>query len=141
MNAGTRADHNRFCVTEEWDLVRDARGRGVRHHVTYELSLPDGRRLRTRISRPVNKTTYGPGLWRTILREQLAVGENEFWACVNDSVLPERGLAGPTPQTTLPAGLAYQLIHQVGLEEKVVATMSLEHAMAVMAEFWSRPPR
>src|SRR4051794_41203434 len=59
----TRDDHQRFCAVEGWVQVRNARGKPVRHHETYELSLFDGRILRTRISRPVNRTTYGPAMF------------------------------------------------------------------------------
>ena len=51
----TRQDHEKFCGAEGWGLVRDARGRTGTHHVTYELGLPDGRVLRTRISHPVDR--------------------------------------------------------------------------------------
>lgn len=50
MNAGTRADHNQFCLTEGWELVRGAQGRPVRHHVIYERDLPDLQILRTPVS-------------------------------------------------------------------------------------------
>lgn len=139
MNAGTRSDHNTFCQTEKWVLVRDAQGRPVRHHVTYELPLPDGRILRTRISRPVDKTTYGPALWRSILRDQPDVGEEAFWACVRHKQLPERG--GPPaapPETSLPTGLVHQLIHVAGVSEHEITTMTLAQALARMNDHWSR---
>lgn len=141
MNAGTRVDHNQFCVTEGWDKVRDARGREVRHHVTYELPLADGRILRTRVSRPLKKETYGPDLWKQILgRSQLDVSEGEFWSCVRDKVLPDRGgAAAQVPQRSLPAQLVYQLIHSVGVPEDKVAQMTLEEATARMVAHWSSP--
>lgn len=141
MNPGTRADHDQFCRNEGWELVRDARGRAVAHHVTYELALNDGSILRTRISRPVNKKAYGVHLWKAILREQLVVTEDEFWACVNDRVLPDRGQADQTvPDEALPASLVHQLIHVARVPEDVVKTMSLEQAVARMTEHWSHPP-
>lgn len=140
MNNGTRADHNQFCLNEAWTLVRDAQGRAVRHHVTYELALPKGDVLRTRISRPISKETYGPDLWKTILREQLQVSEVEFWACVSDGIIPDRGTAPATPSNALPAQLVYQLIHTAGIPADQVADMSLDQATATMNEFWSRPP-
>lgn len=141
MNAGTRADHNRFCLTEKWDVVRDARGRAVSHHVTYELQLFDGRVLRTRISRPADKTTYGPTLWKAILRDQLDVTEGEFWACVRNGRIPERGQdAEVPPKAALPAGLVYQLIHVAMVPEAQVRGLTLEEALAAMNAHWSEPP-
>ncbi len=140
MNAGTRVDHSQFCLNEQWDRVRDARGRAVGHHVTYELLLHDGTRLRTRISHPVNKETYGPRLWKTILREQLVVTEEAFWACVQDQRLPDRGQADDeAPAGALPATLAYQLIHQAGVPESEVAQMTLTTAVEAMTAYWSTP--
>ena len=142
MSPGTRATHNQFCLTEKWEAVRNARGGKVTHHITYELPLLDGRRLRTRVSRPADNTTYGPSLWKAILREQLEVTEAEFWACVRDKQLPDRGQdAEPTASASLPAGLVYQLIHVARVHEDEVMAMTLDEANARMAEHWSRPPR
>lgn len=143
MNAGTRVDHNQFCLYEGWELVRNARGGAVAHHVTYELTLRDGTILRTRISHPVNKETYGVSLWKAILRDQLVVTEEQLWACLRNKQLPDRGQDDDdTPEKALPASLAYQLIHEAGVPEAQVATMTLADAMVVMTEHWSkRNPR
>lgn len=121
-------------------LVRESRGRPVRHHVTYELALHDGRILRTRISRPGNTTTYGAGLWRAILHEQLDVSEDEFWACVEDRQVPDRGQSVSEPsRAALPAGLVHHLIHVAGVAEDDVRSMTLAQALSVMTEHWSQP--
>lgn len=67
MSPGSRASHNQFRLTEKWEAVRNARGGTVTDHITYELLLLDGRRLRARVSRPADNTTYGPGLCKVIL--------------------------------------------------------------------------
>ena len=142
MSPGTRATHNQFCLTEKWEAVRNARGGPVAHHITYELPLWDGRRRRTRVSRPADNTTYGPSLWKTILRDQLEVTEDQFWACVKDKERPNRGQdAQPTSGSSLPAGLVYQLIHIARLPEAHVKGLTLDQANAVMAEHWSQPPQ
>lgn len=138
--AASRRDHDRFCQIEGWDEVRNARGR-TGHHQTYESRLPDGRILRTRISHPVNNDTYGARLWSHILRDQLDVTQTQFWACVDDRTVPDRGVAADaTPANALPAGLVHQLIHVVGVPEGEVAAMSLDQALSVMNEYWSTPP-
>ena len=137
---GSRRDHHRFCQVEGWTEVRNARGNRVGHHLTYELILPDGRVLRSRISRPPNTDTYGPGLWTHILTEQLEVTEGQFWACVSERQLPQRTpAANEPPANPLPAGLVHQLIHSAEVPEAEVAAMSLERALEVMNEYWSRP--
>jgi hypothetical protein len=139
--AASRRDHVKFCQTEGWTEVRNARGQHVRHHITYELALGSGAILRTRISRPANSDQYGPRLWSTILADQLCVTEDEFWSCVRRGVLPVREAPAPIlPSNALPASLAYQLIHDAGIPEHDVAQLNLDEALAIMREHWSRPP-
>ncbi len=116
--------------------MRDARGRTGTHHVTYELDLADGRILRTRSSHPVYRTTYGQGMWKHILRDQLDVDEPRFWACVRDGARPDRGTPEP-PAGALPADLVYLLISRVGLDESEVAGLSKDDAVARVQRFWA----
>lgn len=134
--APTRKDHDAFCRTEGWRVVRDARGRSGTHHVTYELDLPDGRVLCTRISHPPDRTGYGRSRWWHILRDQLHVSEQEFWACARDGVRPDRG-APTMPSDALPAELVHLLIAKVGLPESEVAAMSKDEAIARLQRFWT----
>lgn len=130
-----RRAHEKFCEVEDWVRVRDARGRTGTHHVTYELTLKDGRILRTRISHPVDRTSYGPSMWAHILRDQLSITEQEFWACVNDGIKPSRG-APNVPAEALPAELVFLLINRVGLDETAVAAMTKDQAAARLNEYW-----
>ncbi|QQN78287.1 cytotoxic translational repressor of toxin-antitoxin stability system [Streptomyces sp. XC 2026] len=131
-----RENHDRFCRTEEWKQVRDARGRTGTHHVTFELALYDGRILRTRISHPVDRTRYGPAIRRHILRDQLDVTEEEFWACAQRGELPDRGTPEP-PREALPADLVHLLLHRVGLDEGTVAGMTKNDAVARLQQYWT----
>jgi hypothetical protein len=132
----TRRDHEEFCEIEGWQRVRNARGRTGTHHVTFEFALPDGRILRTRISHPVDRSTYGPRLWAHIPRDQLGVSESEFWHCVRDGVAPDRG-APAQPAAALPAELAYLLVNRVGLSESEVAGMSKTEAIERLNRYWT----
>ena len=132
----TRKDHDTFCRVEEWVPVRDARGRAGTPHVTYELALPDGRILRTRISHPVNRNNYGRSMWNHILRDQLQVGEDDFWACVQDGIKPDRGVPA-APAEALPADLVRLLIHRVGLDEGDVGRMDKDEAVARVQQYWT----
>jgi hypothetical protein len=132
----TRADHDKFCQVERWQQVRDASGRKGGHHVTYELGLPDGRMLRTRVSHPPDRTDYGPGLWAYILRDQLQVKESEFWACVTDGTPPNRGHP-PRDAESLPADLVHLLINRVGLGEEQVARMTKVEAVERLNRYWA----
>lgn len=132
-----RKAHQDFCETEGWSQRRSARGKKGQDHLKYELPLEDGRVLRTRISHPPNRTTYAPSMWAHILRDQLDVSEEEFWACVNDGALPERG-SGTPKQPSLPLELVHNL-RKAGIADHEIAGMSLEEATARMTEIWSRP--
>ncbi|MFT4215900.1 MAG: hypothetical protein QM619_01765 [Micropruina sp.] len=136
--AASRSDHRSFCRIEEWSEVQRGTGGGVRHHLTFELNLPDGRILRTHISRPPPaRKTYGAGLWNTILRSQLDVSEEEFWDCVQRKVKPNRGIP-QLPARTIPAGVVTLLIN-LGVPEATILAMSREEAIATLNELLSKP--
>lgn len=115
--------------------MRSARGKGT-HHLTYELALADGRILRTRVSHPPGRESYGADIWRHILRDQLDVTDEEFWACVGNGVKPRRGVP-ETPAEALPLDLVYQLITKVGLAESEVMNMTKDEAVARLNKFWT----
>jgi hypothetical protein len=121
-------DHDRFCQVEGWIGVRDG------DSVTYELGLPDGRVLRTRITR---RDAYGPELWQHVLTDQLEVDEAAFWACVHDGEKPDRGVAKPRPDA-LPVDLVHLLLQRVGLDERAVAAMSRKQAIARLDMYWEQ---
>lgn len=114
-------------------LVRGAAGRPVRHHRTYELTLWNGRILRTRISKPVDGSTYGPSMWAHILREQLEATRAEFWACVNDGLPPDRGApAVVVPTEALPLYL-YRALVGLGVTEDELRGLGPAAAAALHA--------
>ena len=128
---GTRRDHQKFCITEKWTQVLNARAR-TGHHETYELHLPDGRILRTRISHPANvPTTYTKSVWAHILKSQLVVTPQEFWACVRKQILPNRGFPA-IPKSTAPLPVIHTLIKRFGYIEADVAQMSADVAMELL---------
>lgn len=134
--APTRADHQRFCTGEGWSEIRNARGGTGTHHVTYELALPDGRILRTRISHPPDRSTYGIDIWRYILRDQLCISEAEFWACVNDNVKPQRG-GIEAPKEAVPLEVVSLLIRRVRMPEAEVALLGRDEAIARLNQYWA----
>jgi len=104
--------------------------------VTFELTLPDGRVLRTRISHPPNRQAYGPSIWAHILRDQLQVGEAEFWACVREKNVPQRSRGEPA-MPSIPAGVVAQLLSH-GVEESEVQLMSRSDAIERLNLIWSQ---
>ena len=129
----TRADHQQFVVNEGWQQVPST------HHETYELGLADGRVLRTRISRPPNKTTYGARMWAHILRDQLDVTADEFWACVRDGVAPDRTPDDVVEEVdhAIPVDVVNLLVSRVGLTRQDLIGMSRQEAIGRLNEYWS----
>ena len=115
-----------------------SRGKSGQDHVKFELRLPDGSVLRTRISHPVDRTTYAPSMWAHILRDQLAVDADAFWACVRDGVLPQRSRP-EVLKPSLPVGLVRQLLN-AGVPEAEIARMTVDEAATTMTTIWSPPP-
>jgi hypothetical protein len=135
--AATREDHEEFCRAEGWEQVRNARGKTGSHHVTCELALSDGRVLRTRISHPPDRTTYGPRLWAHILRDQLDVSAEEFWALVRSGTAPVRGQTRQQGEG-VPADVVYQLVVRWRIPEDEVATMTKQEAVDRLHSLWSQ---
>ena len=133
----TREDHDDFCTHERWVLVRGSTGRPVTHHKTYELTLWDGRILRTRISRPVDRTDYSPRMWSHILREQLEVTAEVFWRCARDGVLPDRGAPEAlVPRKTVPLYLVRELT-RLGIPEEEILALDAAGAAQLYADLLS----
>ena len=118
-------------------MVRNATGKKNVHHLTYELALADGTVLRTRISRPPDRSSYGASMWAHIWRDQLAVGEAAFWACVNEGTAPDRGGARER-EGTIPLEVVQLLLNRVGLSETEVAKLSRAEAIARLNQFWQQ---
>lgn len=140
LPAPTRAHHRDFCVTEGWTQRTTVRGE-TGDHVRYDLALPDGRILSTRISHPVSgRATYGKRLWAKILRDDLEVTAGAFWACVQEGALPERGIPALPPPEAIPLGLFHQLVTVVGLAEADVRTMTKAEAAQRLADYYTFGP-
>ena len=129
----TRKDYERFCVIEGWTPRQSARGKGT-HHVNYELNLPDGRTLYTRVSHPVDRSDYGVSMWSHILRDQLEVTPDEFWACVNDSRVPDRGVSPDSGWEAIPVGVVTTLIQVFHVPEDEVHSMTKAEAIQRLGE-------
>jgi len=134
----TRHDHQKFCEVEGWTRVRDARGRTGTHQLTYELTLPDGRVLRTRVSHPPDRTDIGKGLFSHILRDQLAVTVEAFWRCVADGVVPDRGAGVTAAGEPVPPEVVHLLTTKVGLSDDQVRKLTKAQAIARLEIYWTQ---
>jgi hypothetical protein len=120
--------------TEEPNLARGRRRTG--DHRRYFRDLPDGTRLRTKVSHDEH-AEIGRDLFHRILRDQLRVTEEGFWDVVHGRASRE-----PEPATEvepLPGWLVTRLILTVGLSEEEVAHMTAEEARTAWLEYQSHP--
>lgn len=137
---GTRADHLKFCQTERWEEVTNARGKAIAHHRTFRLHLPDGDILRTRISHPAHSPQrYSQAMWTQVLGpKQLRVTPAQFWACVERGELPDRGRTTPAPGAeAIPLAIVHQLVRE-GVPQAEVAAMSRTQALARLQALWNQ---
>jgi hypothetical protein len=119
--------------TEEPNLARGRRRTG--DHRRYFRDLPDGTRLRTKVSHD-ERAEIGPDLFHRILRDQLRVTEDQFWAVVRGRFSADAELL--TPIEPIPGWLVTRLVFTVGLSEENVAPMTVEEAQAAWIEYQTR---
>ena len=128
----TNAELRRFVQTEGWQDKDKGSGRRTGDHRRYVLVLEDGDTLYTRVSLGTGGVD-DPALFAHILRDQLRVTEEQFWACVNTGTLPPRPQA-PTleePDNALDAKLARNLLRNVGLTPTDLAGLSKARAVEI----------
>jgi hypothetical protein len=90
------------------------------------------------LAAPSSKETYGRRTWAHILRDQLDVSEREFWACVEDGELPDRGREEThAPVGAIPVDVARLLASRVGLSRAEMQAMTSAQATARLNEFWT----
>jgi hypothetical protein len=118
---------------EEPSLARGKKRVG--DHWRYTKEQPDGTVARTKVSHAV-RDEIGPSLLGHILRDQLGVDEERFWAVVRGR--PEQ--AAPTRDTprTVPGWLVQRLLFTVGLSEAEVRALTPDEAHAAQVEYQTR---
>lgn len=124
--------HRKFVETEGWERKGTARGSGkTGDHYRYSLPLATGEVLITRVSHGAGQIN-DPKLVAAILRDQLAVSEEDFWRCVDGGALPPRPQQpARTPSgEALDAKLARNLIRRVGMTEVEIAALTKAEAAA-----------
>jgi hypothetical protein len=71
-----------------------------------------------------------------MLRDQLAVAEDEFWACVDHGKVPERG-GSPRPSASIPSEVVYQLVVRFRVPENEVAQLTKAEAITLLQQKWA----
>ena len=131
--APTWGDVDAFCKADEWDLV------GVTDHYHWEKVLPSGETLHTHRSLAVHKVIR-PNVFGVILRNQLKVSRDEFWAEIRSGDPVDRPVALDESAPEYPAWVVAGLI-RVGIAEAEIREMSPTEAEALLHQKWSETPR
>lgn len=129
----TKLDHRSFCETEGWVEVRGATGKRVKHHLTYQFNLWDGGTLRTHISNPINKVSYGKKIASKILKVDLRVSTSVFWQCVKHKVMRDRGTPKRDKSQAMPIYL-YRELQKLGVTATEFEGMNEEKARKLIAK-------
>lgn len=119
---------------EEPNLARGQTRTG--DHRRYRKELVDGTILRTKVPHGV-RDEIGIDLFRHILRAQLRVTEERFWAVLHGAAAD----AEPSPPETaaIPGWLVERLLFTVGLPEDEIRAMTPDEARAAWETYRARP--
>ncbi|MEV8267373.1 hypothetical protein [Microbacterium sp. NPDC076911] len=89
--------------------------------------------MRTRISKPVDKTDYATSMWSHILKNQLEVTANAFWSCVNERVIPDRGSPSkPDTKKAVPLFLI-EALRDHGVDDDTILALDAAGAAALLS--------
>lgn len=128
--------HRKFVETEGWSKKTKANSKKTGDHHRYELTLATGEVLSTRISHGAG-SIEDPNVVASVFREQLQVSEADFWACVDDGVLPPR----PQPATderpgpAIDAKLMRNLVRKVGMSAAELEGITPEQAVQIWTDW------
>lgn len=131
MRLPATRDLHRFCEVDGWEVRKTARGKKADDHTRYRKVLPDGSTLMTKVSHG-RKGIDDPDLFAHILRTQLRVTVEQFWAAVDHGTKPDRPGVAPesAPRESIPFDLARNLLTKVGIPQSELARMTNEEAIA-----------
>jgi len=125
----------KFVTVEGWTDKDVASGKSTGDHYRYVFTTPTGERLSTRISHGSGQI-QDPDLFKHILRDQLKVSEEQFWAAVDAGVIPVREQPGIIrDKSALDAKLARNLISKVGLSPAELVGMTQVAAVQIWTEW------
>ena len=136
MRLPTFAQLRRFVAVEGWQDKDALSRKKTGDHHRYVFTTPTGERLYTRVSHGRGQIR-DPGLFEHILRDQLKVEAEQFWAAVERGEVPR----APWPASALAgagaldARLARALLTKAGLSPSELVGLSQDDAVRLWREW------
>jgi hypothetical protein len=128
----TWGDIDAFCAADEWTADRKT------DHVFWEKVLPSGEILSTHRSFGTSQE-IGPDLFRRILREQLKVSRDDFWAAIRTRKPVDRPVELDVDTAPVYPGWVIAGLTQRGLTPEEIRKLSPDEARRKLEELWSSP--
>lgn len=127
----------RYVQVEGWEDKDKSSGKKKGDHHRYVFTTPTGERLFTKVSHGRGQI-HDQGLFEHILREQLFIDEEQFWAAVDGGIRPTR----PSPalanlEGALDAKLVRNLLTKVKVPPSQLVGMTREEAIKLWQEWLS----
>ena len=136
----TNGELRKFVETEGWQDKDKKSRKKTGDHYRYTLALQTGEVLYTRISHSSGGVD-DPSLFAEILRTQLRVTKEQFWACVRSGVRPPRPtIAAHAPDNAIEAKLARNLLRRVGLTPSDLAKLDQARAIEIWQKYLAGDP-
>ena len=127
----------RYVQVEGWEDKDKKSGKKTGDHHRYLFTAPTGERLFTRVSHGRGQI-HDRDLFEHILREQLRIDEDQFWAAVDRGVKPTRPSPTPTnPEGALDAKLVRNLLTKVKVTPSQLVGMTHDQAIKLWQEWLS----
>jgi hypothetical protein len=137
MRLPTYRDLVRYLQVEGWEDSDKASGKKTGDHHRYVFTTPTGERLFTKVSHGRGQI-HDRGLFEHILREQLCIDEDQFWAAIDRGVQPTRPSPTPAnPEGALEAKLVRNLLTKVKVTPDQLVGMTREEAIKRWQEWLS----
>ncbi len=127
----------RYVQVEGWEDKDKRSGKKTGDHHRYVFTTPTGERLFTKVSHGRGQI-HDRGLFEHILREQLCIDEEQFWAAVDQGVQPTRPSLTPTnTEGALDAKLVRNLLTKMKIAPGRLVGMSRDEAIRLWQEWLS----
>ena len=131
MRTPTWEEVEEFCRKDGWEQVRST------DHTFFHKTLADGTALETHSSFSGQKT-MSPGRFQSILRNQLRVSQEDFWATLRTGKPAPRPGAPISPEPPAhPDWVVRVLQDDLGMPDEAIAHLAPDEARRLVEEYWS----